>query len=106
MLSESVRIGDICRNNKCSEILFAEASDDRNRIVRIRSSLYSVLKANTVDVLDVTVPPANIGKLVDAVNDIARKYSASLPVYGHVRDGNLHLHIMKDGKRVWISLVS
>lgn len=99
VVSESARIAEVCQKNKCLEVLFAEASDDKNRILRIRSSIYSVLKASTADVLDVTVPPANIGKLIDAVNDIAREHSVSLPAYGHAGDGNLHLHIMKDDQK-------
>ena len=99
VLSESTRIAEICQRNKCLEILLAEASDDRNRILRIRSGIYSVLKANTADILDVTVPPASIGKLMDAVNNVARKYSVDLPAYGHAGDGNLHLHIMKNDQK-------
>ena len=96
VLSESARIAEICQENKCLEILCAEAAEDQNRISRIRSSVYSVLKADTADILDVTVPPANMGKLVDAIDDIARKRGVYLPAYGHAGDGNLHLHIMKD----------
>jgi glycolate oxidase len=99
LLSESVRIEEICEKNKCLEILFAETPRERNRIVRIRSGLYSVLKANIADILDIAVPPANIGRLIDAVDEIAEKYTISLPVYGHAGDGNLHVHIMKDEKK-------
>ena len=99
LISESVRLQEICEKNKCLEILFAETPRERDRIVKIRSNLYSVLKPNIADILDVTVPPANIGKLIDAVNDIAEKHSVNLPVYGHAGDGNLHVHIMKDQKR-------
>ena len=98
LLSESVRIEEICEKNKCMEILFAETPRERDRIMRIRSSLYSVLKPSVADALDVTVPPANIGKLIDAIDDIARKYAINLPVLGHAGDGNIHVHIMKDLK--------
>lgn len=96
VLSESLRIGEICKENGSLEILFAEPRDEQERILRIRSNIYSVLKPETADILDVTVPPANLGKLMDAVNEIAKKYSAYLPVYGHAADGNLHVHIMKE----------
>ena len=99
LLSESVRIEEICEKNKCLQILFAETPRERDRIMRIRSNLYSVLKPRIADILDITVPPANIGKLIDAVSEIAEKYSISLPVYGHAGDGNLHVHLLKDEKR-------
>ena len=99
LLSESVRVEEICEKNKCLQILFAETPRERERIMRIRSNLYSVLKPNIADILDITVPPANIGKLIEAVNDIAEKYSIKLPVYGHAGDGNLHVHLLKDEKR-------
>jgi len=98
LLSESVRIEEICEKNKCLEILFADTPRERDRIERIRSNLYSVLKASIADILDVTVPPANIGKLIDSVDETARECSIRLPVYGHAGDGNLHVHIMRDGR--------
>jgi glycolate oxidase len=98
LLRESFRIEETCQKNKCLETLFADSPREQNRIERIRSNIYTALKANTADILDATVPPANIGKLIDAVNEIARKHSIHLPVYGHAGDGNLHVHIMKNQK--------
>jgi glycolate oxidase len=98
LLSESVRIEEICEKNNCLEILFADTPRERDRIERIRSNLYSVLKASIADILDVTVPPADIGKLIDAVDETAKEYSIRLPVYGHAGDGNLHVHIMRGGR--------
>jgi glycolate oxidase len=69
--------------------------DMQERILRIRSNAYSALKQDTADVLDVTVPPASIGRLLDRVDDIAKEHGINLPAYGHVGDGNLHVHIMK-----------
>jgi glycolate oxidase len=98
VLSESLRIAEICKENGSLEPLFAEPRDEQERILRIRSNIYSALKPETADILDVTVPPANIGKLIDAVDEIAKKYNAYLPAYGHAADGNLHVHIMKKGE--------
>jgi glycolate oxidase len=97
VLSESLRIAEICKENGSLEPLFAEPRDEQERILRIRSNIYSALKPETADILDVTVPPANIGRLMDAVDEIAKKYETYLPAYGHAADGNLHVHIMKKG---------
>jgi glycolate oxidase len=99
VLSESARVAEICQENRCLEPLFAEPLDEQRKIVRIRSNIYFCLKQDTADILDVTVPPANIGKLLDAVDAIAEKYSAHLLSYGHVGDGNLHIHIIKNAEK-------
>jgi len=96
LLMESQRTAEICQRSGCLEILFAEPMDDQRKISRIRSEIYSVLKRETADILDATVPPASIGKLMDAVDEIGKKYAVHLPAYGHVGDGNLHIHIMKE----------
>lgn len=98
LLSESFRIEEICEKKGCLEILFAETPREMDRIVKIRSNLYSVLKPNIVDILDITVPPASIRELIEDVEQIAERHSINLPVYGHAGDGNLHVHIMKDEK--------
>jgi glycolate oxidase len=95
VLSESLRIAEICKENGSLEPLFVEPRDEQERILRIRSNIYSALKPETADILDVTVPPANIGKLIEAVDKIAKKYGTYLPTFGHAADGNLHVHIMK-----------
>jgi glycolate oxidase len=96
--SESERISSICQENGSSEPLIAESREEQERILDIRSNIYNVIKPETVDILDVTVPPANMGKLMDAVDGIAKKYGAYIPTYGHAGDGNLHVHLMKGGE--------
>jgi len=96
LLVESQKTAEICQKSGCLEILFAEPMDEQRKISRIRSEIYTVLKRETADILDATVPPASIGKLMDAVDDIGKKYAVHLPAYGHVGDGNLHIHIMKE----------
>lgn len=96
MLSESSRIVGICQENGCLEILFAEPIDEQQSILRIRSDVWFALKTRTRELLDVVVPPAYVGKLVDVVDEIAKKYGIYLPAYRHVGDGNLHIHILKD----------
>jgi glycolate oxidase len=63
LLLESTKIAEICQENNCLEILFVEPKDEQQRILRIRSNIWSVLKTNSAEVLDVTVPPASIENL-------------------------------------------
>jgi glycolate oxidase len=94
--SKSEKISATCQENGSLEPLIAESREEQDRILDIRSNIYTALKPDMVDILDVTVPPANMGKLMDAIDGIAEKYDAYLPMYGHAGDGNLHAHLMKE----------
>ncbi len=91
----SEKIVSICERYGALEPLVAERRDEQANILKIRSEIYKVLKPDTIDILDVTVPPARVGDLIDAIDSIGEKYGIYIPVYGHVGDGNLHPHIMK-----------
>ncbi len=96
ILDASLKIAEICKEHGALEPLFAEPRDQQEKILRIRSNIYLVLKPKVADILDAVVPPARIGDFIDAVDEIARKYNTELPAYGHAGDGNLHVHIMLD----------
>ena len=91
-------LSSVCKENGSLEPLLAETSKEQEVILKIRSEIYTALKPKTYDILDVCVPPANIGKLLDEIDRIAEKYDTMIPVYGHAGDGNVHPHIMlKEG---------
>ncbi|MCS7113595.1 MAG: FAD-binding oxidoreductase [Nitrososphaerota archaeon] len=87
---------DVCVESGSLEPLVAERRDEQDRILRIRSEIYTALKPSMVDILDVTVPPASIGLLMDKIDEISRSYNTYLPAYGHAGDGNIHVHIMRE----------
>jgi glycolate oxidase len=97
ILSRCEEISKICESNNAVDIMLAETTEEQNRILRVRSNIYTALKPRMIDILDVTVPPSNLEKLMDEVDAIAAKYNVYLPAYGHAGDGNLHVHIMKEG---------
>jgi len=92
--SQGERISDICDHNDAVDILIAERREEQANILKIRSEVYSSLKPTIADVLDITVPPASIGVMMDRVDDVARQYNIKIPTYGHAADGNLHPHLM------------
>jgi len=94
--SEAESISEVCKESGSSEPLVAERRDEQSTILKIRSNIYTALKKDTVDILDTTVPPSNIGKLADAIDAVAARYNTHLPLYGHAGDGNLHCHIMRN----------
>ncbi|MFH0848039.1 MAG: FAD-binding oxidoreductase [archaeon] len=95
VLSESLKIDETCRRNRSLESLFVEQHQDQDRILRIRSNIYSSMKSETADILDVTVPPSELASLMDRVEEVAAKENTHMPMYGHAADGNLHVHILR-----------
>jgi glycolate oxidase len=100
LYSSCEKISDVCRERNGGDAVFAETSAEQEKILRIRSNIYTTLKPRVVDILDVTVPPSKLGDLMDAVDTIAEKHGVQLPVYGHAGDGNLHVHIMKENGKL------
>jgi len=91
---DAERVDKIAREYNAVDTLIVESIRKQNDILCIRSNIYLTLKPYTMDILDVAVPPASIAKLMDALDDIAKKYNMCLPMYGHAGDGNLHPHIL------------
>ncbi len=94
--AQGEKVSTICEGNNAVDILIAERREEQANILKIRSEVYSSLKNNIADVLDITVPPASIGKMMDKVDEIAARFDIKIPTYGHAADGNLHPHLMAD----------
>lgn len=97
IFARSEEITEICLENGAGEPLVAQRRREQEDILDIRSNIYTALEEETADVLDVTVPPAEIGNLLDAIDELAEEYDTRIPVYGHAADGNVHPHIMTAG---------
>jgi len=87
---DAERIDKIAREYNAIDTLVVESRRKQEDILSIRSNIYLILKPYAMDVLDVAVPPASIAKLMDALDEIAKKYNMYLPMVGHAGDGNLH----------------
>ena len=94
-LSKGLKISEICKGNKSLEVFAAESAGEQENILNIRSNLYTVLKPDILDILDIVVPISKLEEIMTAVEKIAQESALPLPVYGHAGDGNLHVHIMK-----------
>ena len=99
LLSECEQISEICQKNNSSEAVLAETREEQDKILKVRSNIYTVMKPEVYDILDVTVPPSKLAMLVDRINEIEERHGIRLPIYGHAGDGNLHVHIMWDEGR-------
>ncbi len=92
-LCESV--GELCSANNALDVFVADTKERQDNILNIRSQIYEAIKPYTIEILDITVPRAEIANHVERVHEIAGKYDVWLPTYGHAGDGNVHTHLMK-----------
>ncbi|MDD8026784.1 MAG: FAD-binding oxidoreductase [Acidobacteriota bacterium] len=92
-LSESVAEAALERG--ALDVFIADTAAKQDNVLAIRSRMYEALKAETIEILDVCVPRAEIPGHVKRVSEIAAKYGVWLPTFGHAGDGNVHTHLMK-----------
>jgi len=92
-LSETV--AEVCMEKGALDVYVADSADKQKLVLDIRSQFYEALKAGVVEVLDISVPRADIARHVRKVHEISAKHGIWLPTYGHAADGNVHTHIMK-----------
>jgi len=95
LYAECERVAEVCSRAGAMEPLVAETRREQDEILKIRSNIYVALKPDTVDILDVSVPPAAVGDLMDRIDEVAARHGIRIPVYGHVGDGNLHPHLVR-----------
>jgi glycolate oxidase len=94
--SQLERICEICQSYNGLEPVIGMTRKEQEKVLKIRSNSYSAAKRGLVaDALDVAVPPASMGKLMDAIDRIATEFSTAIPMVGHVGDGNLHPTLIK-----------
>jgi len=94
--SQAEKVSAIAEEHRALDTLMAERKSDQDNILKMRSEIYSANKSRSAEILDVTVPPASIGLIMDKVDEIAAKYKTKIPLYGHVGDGNFHAHLMNE----------
>jgi len=84
------QLSGIAEQNGAVDVLMAETSAEQATILKIRSEVGNAMKSKICDALDVTVPPAAIPDLLDAIDKVGEKYGIFIPVVGHAGDGNVH----------------
>jgi glycolate oxidase len=78
------------------EILFAEDSEQKNELWRLRRVVGEAVKHGSIyKEEDTVVPRAYLPELLNTVKKIGNKYGFKSVCYGHAGDGNLHVNIVK-----------
>jgi len=88
------QLSAIAEKNGAVDVLMAETTAEQSVILKIRSEVGNAVKPKVCDALDVTVPPAAIPDMLDALDKVAEKYGIFIPVVGHAGDGNLHPNML------------
>ncbi len=92
-------ISEVCEANGAVDTLIAESREEQAHILHIRSEESMTYKADLAEILDVTVPPAAVGDMMDAVEKLASEYNTKIPMVAHAGDGNFHPHLMLELKQ-------
>lgn len=91
----SLAAAEICLGAGALDVYVADTAAKQERILEIRSKIYDAIKADTAEILDISLPRSEIAGHVKFVRDVARRRGLWLPTFGHAGDGNVHTHIMK-----------
>ncbi|GAB4132730.1 MAG: FAD-linked oxidase C-terminal domain-containing protein [Bacteroidia bacterium] len=96
LYQDAERINEVMQQFDCGEILFADTSDQKNMLWKMRRKVAEAVKSNSVyKEEDTVVPRAELPALLKGVKEIGKKYGFKSVCYGHAGDGNLHVNIIK-----------
>jgi glycolate oxidase len=97
LFKECEKISSIMNNYECDEVLFAETSQQKSDLWKMRRSVGEAVKAHSVyKEEDTVVPRAELATLLKGVKEIGSKYGFHSVCYGHAGDGNLHVNIIRE----------
>jgi glycolate oxidase len=92
-LSQSV--AEVCLEAGALDVFVADTPKKQDTVLEIRSKIYDAIKSQTIEILDISIPRAEIPGHVARVREVAARHAMWLPTFGHAADGNVHTHIMK-----------
>jgi len=91
-------VSAICDDSGAVDTLMAEGREEQAHILHVRSEVSMVYKADTAEILDVTVPPAAVEQMMNEVDRLAAEYDTRIPMVAHAGDGNFHPYLMRELK--------
>ncbi|WP_449539632.1 glycolate oxidase subunit GlcD [Ferdinandcohnia sp. Marseille-Q9671] len=92
------KIVDICQVEHAVSVKAAESEEEAEALRTARRAALSALarlKPTTI-LEDATVPRSEIANMVQAIEEIAKKYELRICTFGHAGDGNLHPTCLTD----------
>lgn len=93
---EAEKISEVVGQYNIGEILFAESTEQKNALWKLRRIVGEAVKGNSIyKEEDTVVPRAYLPQLLEKVKTVGTKYGFNSVCYGHAGDGNLHVNIVK-----------
>lgn len=90
------KIAEVTEQHQCLNIYYAESTDEKAALWKLRRSVAEAVKSNSVyKEEDTVVPRYYLPDLLKGVKEIGNKYGFKSVCYGHAGDGNLHVNIIK-----------
>jgi glycolate oxidase len=87
-------VGEVCLANNALDVFVTDSKSKQQQILEIRSNIYEAMRNYMLEILDISVPRAQIAEFVDGVQAVEKEVDMWLPTYGHAADGNVHIHLM------------
>lgn len=96
LMQEAEKILGVVENYEIDEVLFADSTDQKNALWKLRRAVGEAVKSNSVyKEEDTVVPRYELPTLLKGIKKIGKKYGFHSVCYGHAGDGNLHVNIVK-----------
>jgi glycolate oxidase len=104
MERNSQTVAEVCLEKGALDVFIADTPKKQEMVLDIRSKIYEAIKSCTIEILDISIPRAEIPGHVRRIREVSEKYDIWLPTFGHAADGNVHTHIMsaryEEGKMI------
>jgi glycolate oxidase len=93
---EIEQVTAICRGSGAIEVRAAANEAEHDEFWNVRRQLSLALRATGLRKInhDVVVPRGRVPELVDAVEQIARRFGLRTACFGHAGDGNIHVNFL------------
>ena len=97
IMPQCERILSVLELQSAGEVLFAQSSDEKDKLWYLRRRVGEAVKAESIyKEEDTVVPRAHLPQLMTIVKGLGKEYGFRSICYGHAGDGNLHINILKD----------
>ena len=96
LMQDMEGIAAIVSGYDCGEILFADDTQQKAELWKLRQRVGEAVKAHSIyKEEDTVVPRTELPVLLKGVKEIGKKYGFHSVCYGHAGDGNLHVNIIR-----------
>jgi glycolate oxidase len=102
---DAAKVEALCKEMGAENIRVAQNAEERDKVWEARRTALSALAKlkPTVVLEDATVPRSKIPEMIQALEEISRRFDLTIGTFGHAGDGNLHPTILTDkrNKEEW-----